>query len=31
VREVDAALKARLEALAGDYEGATLHECAARG
>ncbi|HEX5091210.1 MAG TPA: SPOR domain-containing protein [Burkholderiales bacterium] len=31
VREVDAALQARLEALAKDFEGATLHECAARG
>jgi hypothetical protein len=31
VREVDPALQARLEDLAKDYEGATLHECAARG
>jgi len=31
VRDVDAALQARLEALAKDFEGATLHECAARG
>jgi hypothetical protein len=31
VRDVDAALQARLEALAKDFEGATLHDCAARG
>jgi hypothetical protein len=31
VREVDAALRARLQELARAYEGATLHECAARG
>jgi len=31
VREVDAGLQARLEALARDFEGATLHDCAARG
>lgn len=31
VREVDAGLRARLEALARDFEGATLHDCAARG
>jgi len=31
VRDVDAALQARLEAIAKDFEGATLHECAARG
>jgi len=31
VREVDAALKARLDELAKDYDGATLHECATRG
>jgi hypothetical protein len=31
VRDVDAPLQARLDALAAEYEGATLHECAARG
>lgn len=31
VREVDAPLQARLEAAARDFEGATLHECVARG
>jgi len=31
VREVDTALRARLDALAADYEGATLHDCEARG
>jgi len=31
VREVDPALRARLDQLAADYEGATLHECEARG
>ncbi len=31
VREVDALLQARLEAVARDFEGATLHECVARG
>lgn len=30
VRDVDTALQSRLEALARDFEGATLHECAAR-
>jgi hypothetical protein len=30
VREVDAGLQARLEAIAKDFEGATLHACAAR-
>lgn len=31
VREVDAPLQARLEAVARDFEGATLHPCVARG
>jgi pyruvate/2-oxoglutarate dehydrogenase complex dihydrolipoamide acyltransferase (E2) component len=31
VRGVDAALNARLQEIARDFEGATLHECAARG
>ena len=31
VREVDPPLQARLEAVARDFEGATLHECIARG
>ncbi len=31
VRDVDRALEARLQGLAKDYEGATLHECEARG
>ena len=31
VREVDAPLQARLEAVARDFEGATLHQCVARG
>jgi hypothetical protein len=30
VRSVDAALNARLQEIARDFEGATLHECAAR-
>jgi hypothetical protein len=31
VREVDAPLQARLETVAKDFEGATLHPCVARG
>ena len=31
VREVDAPLQARLAAVAREFEGATLHECVARG
>jgi hypothetical protein len=30
VRTVDGALNARLQDIARDFEGATLHECAAR-
>lgn len=31
VRSVDAALQSRLQEMARDFEGATLHDCAARG
>lgn len=31
VREVDAPLNAKLQAMAQDFEGATLHDCAQRG
>jgi hypothetical protein len=31
MRNVEAALHARLQEIARDFEGATLHECAARG
>jgi hypothetical protein len=31
VRDVEAPLQGRLQAIAQEFEGATLHECAQRG